>query len=152
MYDLYYGQTENEVHIEDMVLVHPFEQEFVYDMRDVGYTEIECESEDSNSESNWRNDYPDSDHSERSVDEDDIREAVSNLRVDDNSDLSEEDDFVYAVDEADVEAHGYRYAKYKARIMEELDEDDDSLSEYSGEYVYKEPDEGNDSNRESDGC
>lgn len=92
------------------------------------------------------------DHSERSVDEDDIREAVSNLRVDDNSDLSEEDDFVYAVDEADVEAHGYRYAKYKARIMEELDEDDDSLSEYSGEYVYKEPDEGNDSNRESDGC
>ena len=150
VYDLYYGQTENEVCIDDMLSIHPFEQELVYDAhRDNGYPERECESEDSNSESNWRNDYPDSDHSEKSIDEDDIREAVMNMKVDDGSDLSSEDDFVYAVDENDVEAYGYKYARYKARIQEELDEDDSDLSECSTEYVSRKVDADDNSSKDS---
>lgn len=147
VYDLYYGQTENELDIDHMVSVHPIDQELVFDTyRNNGHSEIECESENSNSESNWRNDYPDSDHSEGSIDDDDIREAVMNMRLEEGSDLSSEDDFVYAVSEKDVEAYGYKYAKYKAKIKEELGEDESDISECSGEYVYEESDKDNDSN------
>ncbi|XP_050580057.1 probable RNA polymerase II nuclear localization protein SLC7A6OS [Bombus affinis] len=124
VYDLYYVQSENDMFLDDEVSVHAFEQELVHDSyRD--YCEAEYDSEDSNSESNWRNDYPDSSYSEGSINEDDIRDAVMNMRLEEESDLSEEDDFVYAVDEAVVENFGYKYAKYKARMMKELEEDDD---------------------------
>lgn len=125
VYDLYYVQSENDMFLDDEVSVHAFEQELVHDSyRDHGYPESECDSDDSNSESNWRNDYPDSSYSEGSIDEDDIREAVMNMRLEEESDLSEEDDFVYAVDEAVVENFGYKYARYKARMLKELEEDD----------------------------
>ncbi|XP_033348767.1 probable RNA polymerase II nuclear localization protein SLC7A6OS [Bombus vosnesenskii] len=129
VYDLYYVQSENDMFLDDEVSVHAFEQELVHDSyRDYGYPESECDSEDSNSESNWRNDYPDSSYSEGSIDEDDIREAVMNIRIEEGSDLSEEDDFVYAIDETIVENFGYKYARYKARMLKELEEgntDDD---------------------------
>lgn len=126
VYDLYYVQTENDIYLDDKVSVHPYDQELVFDnYRDNGYSEVQCESEDSNSESNWRNDYPDSSHSEGSIDEDDMREAVMNMRLEDGSDLSEEDDFIYAVDESDVNAYGYKYARYKAKVKEQLEEDED---------------------------
>ncbi|CAK9828525.1 Probable RNA polymerase II nuclear localization protein SLC7A6OS [Anthophora retusa] len=126
VYDLYYVQTENDIYLDDKVSVHPYDQELVFDnYRDNGYSEVQCESEDSNSESNWRNDYPDSSHSEGSIDEDDMREAVMNMRLEDGSDLSEEDDFIYAVDESDVNAYGYKYARYKAKVKEQLKEDED---------------------------
>lgn len=120
--------------LDDEVSVHAFEQELVYDSyRDYGYPESECDSEDSNSESNWRNDYPDSSYSEGSIDEDDIREAVMNIRIEEGSDLSEEDDFVYAIDETIVENFGYKYARYKARMLKELEEgntdDDDNTDD-----------------------
>ncbi|XP_017878535.1 probable RNA polymerase II nuclear localization protein SLC7A6OS isoform X2 [Ceratina calcarata] len=134
VYDLYYAQTEDDIYLDDEVLVHPYEQELVFDnYRDESYR-VECESEDSNSESNWRNDYPDSDHSERSINEDDMREAIMNMKINQESDLSDDDDFVYAIDEADVNAYGYSYARYKARLKEELGEsEEDSLSEESVE-------------------
>lgn len=123
VYDLYYVQSENDMFLDDEVSVHAFEQELVHDSyRD--YREAEYDSEDSNSESNWRNDYPDSSYSEGSINEDDIRDAVMNMRLEEESDLSEEDDFVYAIDEAVVENFGYKYAKYKARMIKELEEDD----------------------------
>lgn len=123
VYDLYYVQSENDMFLDDEVSVHAFEQELVHDSyRD--YCEAEYDSEDSNSESNWRNDYPDSSYSEGSINEDDIRDAVMNMRLEEESDLSEEDDFVYAIDEAVVENFGYKYAKYKARMIKELEEDD----------------------------
>ncbi|XP_053999233.1 probable RNA polymerase II nuclear localization protein SLC7A6OS [Hylaeus anthracinus] len=150
VYDLYFGQTENELHPDNMLFVHPLDQELVFDTYRNNHSDIECESEDSNSESNWRNDYPDSDHSERSIDDEDMKEAVRNLRLEDGSDLSSEDDFVYAVNEKDVESYGYKYAKYKARVKNELDEDDSDDSEYSGEYVYEEADENSDSTKNSD--
>ncbi|XP_043510498.1 probable RNA polymerase II nuclear localization protein SLC7A6OS [Frieseomelitta varia] len=124
VYDLYYVQTENDMYLDEDVCVHPFNY-LVHDTyENNGYPEAEYDSEDSNSESNWRNDYPDSD-SEGSIDEDDIRAAIMNMRLEDESDLSEEDDFIYAVDESDVDAYGYKYARYKARMKQELKEDDD---------------------------
>nr|XP_031850237.1 probable RNA polymerase II nuclear localization protein SLC7A6OS [Nomia melanderi] len=127
VYDLYYGQTEDEVYIDDKVSVHPFDQELVFETyRD--YQEAEYESEDSNSESNWRNDYPDSDHSGSSIDEDCMREAVLNMRSGEDSDLSSDDDFVYAYSEADVNAYGYKYARYKAKMQEEFGEDNSDNS------------------------
>lgn len=133
VYDLYYAQTGDDMYLDDEVSVHPYEQELVYDnYRDESY-QVECESEDSNSESNWRNDYPDSDHSERSINEDDMREAIMNLKINEESDLSDDDDFVYAIDEADVKAYGYSYAKYKARIKEELgDSEENNYSSSEG--------------------
>nr|XP_034176580.1 probable RNA polymerase II nuclear localization protein SLC7A6OS [Osmia lignaria] len=151
VYDLYYVQTDNDMYIDNMLSVYPYEQELVYDTYRENHCEAECESEDSNSESNWRNDYPDSPHSERSINEDDMREAVMNMKLDEGSDLSEEDDFVYAVDEADVENYGYKYARYKAKIKEELDEDDEEnhLSDYSA-ICFSEEEEDNDSIVDSD--
>lgn len=125
VYDLYYAQTENDIYLDDMVSIHPYELELVYDTyRENDYPEAECESEDSNSESNWRNDYPDSDESEGSIDEEDMRQAVMNMVLNEESDLSEEDDFVEALNEADVEAYGYRYAKYKAEAEKILEDSD----------------------------
>ncbi|XP_071876252.1 female sterile (2) ltoPP43 [Bombus fervidus] len=150
VYDLYYVQSENDIFLDDEVSIHPFEQELVYDSyRDHGYPEAECESEDSNSESNWRNDYPDSSYSEGSIDEDDIREAVTNMRLEDESDLSEEDDFIYALDEAIVENYGYKYAKYKARMKKELEEDNNDDDD-SSIYVSEDSDEHNNNEVDSE--
>lgn len=149
VYDLYYVQSENDMFLDDEVSVYAFEQELVFDnYRD--YPEAECESEDSNSESNWRNDYPDSSYSEGSINEDDIIEAVSNMRLEEESDLSEEDDFVYAVDEAIVENYGYRYAKYKARMMKELEEDDDDDDDYHSICPSEDSDEHNNNEVDSE--
>ncbi|XP_024944048.1 probable RNA polymerase II nuclear localization protein SLC7A6OS [Cephus cinctus] len=144
VYDLYYTQVEDDMLLDHLVSVHPLNQELVFDTyREPGAnTDIECESEDSNSESNWRNDYPDSDHSEGSVGEDDIRSAIKSIKLDDEeSDLSSEDDFVYGVDEGDVNSFGYKYAKYKARIKAQMEDndvnnedDDGNNSQYSGVY------------------
>lgn len=140
VYDLYYVQSENDMFLDDEVSVHAFEQELVHDSyRDYGYPESEYDSEDSNSESNWKNDYPDSSYSEGSINDDDIREAVTNIRLEEGSDLSEEDDFIYAVDEAVVEKFGYKYAKYKARMLKELEEDkadkdDDDDDDYGDDF------------------
>ncbi|KAK2584232.1 hypothetical protein KPH14_006647 [Odynerus spinipes] len=132
VYDLYYTQTDNDMVIDELVSIHVLDQEFVFDTyRD--HSDNEFESEDSNSESNWRNEYPDSEHSESSIDEDDMRRAVMKITLDDeDSDLSSEDDFVYAVDEKDVEQYGYKYARYKAKIKQELSDAESELSEYSG--------------------
>ncbi|XP_076634131.1 female sterile (2) ltoPP43 [Colletes latitarsis] len=166
VYDLYYGQTENELYIDNMVSVQPFDQELVFDTyRNNTHSDIECESEDSNSESNWKNDYPDSDNSDLSSKDDSVyscckmqavmklgieedydlsseddsvyscckMQAVMNLGIEEDYDLSSEDDFVYAVNEKDVEAHGYKYAKYKAKVKEILGEDADDHSDNSGD-------------------
>lgn len=152
VYDLYYVKSENDMFLDDEVFVHAFEQELVCDnYRDYGYPEAECESEDSNSESNWRNDYPDSSYSEGSINEDDILEAVSNMRLEDESDLSEEDDFAYSVDQDIVENYGYRYARYKARMMKELEEDnDDDDDDYQTVPVFDDSDEDNNNEVDSE--
>lgn len=124
------------MHLDDLSVL-PFGHEFVFDaFRENGVRpEDDGESEDSNSESNWRNDYPDSDHSANSIDNEDMEAAVRNLKIDgEPSDLSSEDDFVYAIDEGDVEAHGYNYAKYKARVKQELADDEDNSCSDEDDY------------------
>ncbi|XP_015118704.1 probable RNA polymerase II nuclear localization protein SLC7A6OS [Diachasma alloeum] len=143
VYDLYYTQTEEKLEPDNDISIHPLDQELVFDnYRDPANNSDAGESEDSNSESNWRNEYPDSEHSDNSIDEDDMRAAVAKLKVDgDESDLSTDDDFVYAVDENDVDNYGYKYAKYKAKIKVEISGDDSDLSDYSGVCITEEPDD-----------
>lgn len=88
------------------------------------------ESDDSNDENNWRNDYPEeSDH--ESVTEDDMVEAVKRITIDDNlsSDDGEEgctygvdnekEDFEKDIDPSDVEKYGRLYAWFKAKNTSE---------------------------------
>ncbi|XP_043284305.1 probable RNA polymerase II nuclear localization protein SLC7A6OS [Venturia canescens] len=133
VYDLYYTQAKETFDLDDDMTIQPFEQDLVFDCEDTYNVrrEMDDESEDSNSESNFRNDYPDSEKSENSIGEEDMRAAIRNIKIgDESSDLSSEDDFVYAADQADVEAYGYKYAKYKARVKEELDQSDSDKSDY----------------------
>lgn len=145
VYDLYYTQAGKHIDVNDDMTIQPFEQDLVFDSEETYDACREIESDDSNSESNVKNDYPDSEHSEHSVGDEDIRAAVRNMRIgDESSDLSSEDDFVYAADEWDVEAYGYKYAKYKARVKEELDESDSEKSDYvyaEDSYDEDEPDD-----------
>ncbi|KAF7404698.1 putative RNA polymerase II nuclear localization protein SLC7A6OS [Vespula maculifrons] len=135
VYDLYYTQTGSDMIIDDLVSVHGFEQEFVFDMfKDEDDSSNGYETEDSNSESHWWNDYPDTEHSDLSVDEDDMRRAVMKINLDDDesSDLSSEDDFICAINKKDVEQYGYKYAQYKAKIKQELsDTESDSSDDVS---------------------
>ncbi|KAJ8670577.1 hypothetical protein QAD02_001836 [Eretmocerus hayati] len=152
VYDLYFTKTNQTLALENLVSVRPIEEDLVFEdyYRD-NEGDYEGESEDSNSESNWRNDYPDSDHSNESIGENDIRRAMRNLNVEDEL-SSDDEDFVYGLDEDDVERYGYKYAKYKARMNKEkegldnscsansdLSEDDESqndeLDEYDGQCI-----------------
>ncbi|XP_046745425.1 probable RNA polymerase II nuclear localization protein SLC7A6OS [Diprion similis] len=149
VYDLYYTQTGDDMLIDQLVSVHPLQEELVFgSYRDNGIDAEVCDqSEDSNSESNWRNDYPDSDHSENSICEEDMRSAVKRISLRDDSEVSSDDeDLVYALAEDDVDRFGFEYAKYKARIKAEMDDDfadavsgSDSDSENDEYRQYEDP-------------
>ncbi|KAK0082979.1 hypothetical protein PV325_009561 [Microctonus aethiopoides] len=139
VYDLYYTKTK-DFGPDDDFSIFPLEQELVFDnYRDNDFTADQNESEDSNSESNWRNDYPDSDHSNYSFDDDLMREAVQRIKIDgDESDLSSEDsDFVYAVDESDVINYGFKYAKYKAKHLKEVEQSGSSDDDEDGIQIHE---------------
>ena len=125
---MYYTQTKEALLLDNLVSVLPIEDDLVFeDQFKDDEDHYQDESEDSNSESNWKNDYPDSDHSENSVDEHDIRNAMKNLNVEDELSTDDSDDLVYGLDEKDVERYGYKYAKYKARIQKEKDNYDNCI-------------------------
>ena len=134
VYDLYYTpKNVEDMVIEKNMLINAYDESFVYDQyREKGLmdSDHEGESEDSNSESNWKNDYPDSDHSENSIVEDDMRDAVEKIKIDgEGSDLSSEDeDFAYGVDKSDLDYFGYDYAKYKAKLKKEWGEGESGSS------------------------
>lgn len=143
VYDLYYTQTKEAFQLEDILSVLPVEEDLVFEDRyrddENGH---EGESEDSNSESNWKNDYPDSDHSDASVKENDIQNAMKNLNVEDDL-SSDSDDLVYGLDEEDVDKYGFKYAHYKARMKKEGIEydgavsangDSDDMEEFDDDY------------------
>lgn len=95
---------------------------------DNGFNDAESyDSEDSNAENNWRNDYPDESDMD-SVTEDDMVRAVRRCTLNDESDLSDDSDderLVYGdsdeacledvLDENDVRQYGKRYARFKAK-------------------------------------
>lgn len=67
--------------------IHPFNDDlYAGRYADNGYSDAEdTHSEDSNSESNWRNEYPDEDEDndddDESIGEKDMRRAVNNLDI-----------------------------------------------------------------------
>jgi hypothetical protein len=98
------------------------------------------ESSDSNDENYYTNDYPDeedgnSDDNE-SIGEREMRRAMRNFGMENELSSDEEQDFVYSVDAegvefeddvdfaADVARYGRSYAKYKKKVLREMDDDD----------------------------
>lgn len=95
------------------------------------------DDEDSNDECNWRNDYPEeNDMSDNeSIGEYDMRRAMNNFDIGEDLSSDEEDNngFVYSVDSeaisfeddldyCDVNRYGEAYARYKKRVVRELEE------------------------------
>ncbi|CRL01301.1 CLUMA_CG014391, isoform A [Clunio marinus] len=102
--------------------------------------ENENEDEDSNDEDNWRNDYPDEELSDNgSIGEREMRKAMNNINVgfDLSSDEEDENGFVYSVDSeafsfeddldyCDVNRYGEAYARYKKRVLKDIENGSDS--------------------------
>lgn len=118
--------------------IQPYEEGILYD--DAYNDKPDYESDDSNDELNPCNDYPDSDHSEESIGDEDIRNAMKNLQVHDLSTDEDDNEFVYGLDEADVDRYGYEYARYKAKMKKEEcgesnDSDDSDNSDKSDDSI-----------------
>lgn len=59
--------------------IHPLYGDLIFETYNNG-NEVDDEDEDSNSENNWRNDYPDTEEDE-SVEDEDMLRAVQNLAI-----------------------------------------------------------------------
>lgn len=150
VYDIYYGYANGDcdfVEMDHLYDIMPYSENMDFDSSKViGDEESLHESDDSNDENNWRNDYPDSDNS---INEDDMRLAMQmgDMNLGQDNELSSSDDeLIYGVDAdpEDVEYHGEVYAKYKARIKRELNDceessDDSSIEERSGSDEDEDP-------------
>uniref|UniRef100_A0A1L8DHX0 Probable RNA polymerase II nuclear localization protein SLC7A6OS n=1 Tax=Nyssomyia neivai TaxID=330878 RepID=A0A1L8DHX0_9DIPT len=118
VYDLYmpeFGDLETDIDHEMMahhLSIQSFE-DHVYGNGLEGHESDEEEETDSNDESNWRNEYPDSDPD--SIDERDLRKAVENFDLDNDS-LS-------------TDGEGYSDSAQMGRdeAWEDCDDSDDSL-------------------------
>ena len=135
MYDLYYTSKDEDFTFETDMAIKSFNESLVFDQyREKGVmdSDNEYETEDSNSESNVKNDYPDSEHSENSILEEDMRDAVGRVKIHgEDSDLSTEDEeFAYGLDQQDVDCFGSDYAKYKAKLKKEWGNHDSSSSSH----------------------
>lgn len=151
VYDLYYSNTDEigDVTEHDLIGVYPLSDELVYGTyRDNGLMDSDNESEDSNDENNWRNDYPDEEDAE-SITQDDMLAAMNTVGLEDKeNDLSSsdgEEGFIYSIDsesagfeedidQSDVHRYGERYARFKARHK-------DLTSDNSVEYDYDDEDD-----------
>ncbi|XP_060517807.1 uncharacterized protein LOC132696790 [Cylas formicarius] len=145
VYDFYYTSSDDLGDADlDELSVYPL-MDSQYDpfifgsMRDNGLEgkDSDGDSDDSNAECNWRNDYPDEDDLE-SINEDDMIGAVNNINL--GEDLSSDDgeeDFVYSrYDDnggynlrADKLKYGKLYADFKAKNLNDsyysdIDEDE----------------------------
>lgn len=120
VYDLYTvdsGEAPISWDIEHIDSIVPFD--------DVGYQfdqtfdNSDIDSEDSNDEANWRNDYPDTDDG-ASVGDDDMRRAVEDLNF--HSDALSSDDeagderVVHFIDQADDDDAEYEYFRKHGRV------------------------------------
>lgn len=126
--------------------VYPLSDQLVYGShRDNGLSDS-YDSEDSNAENNWRNDYPDESDME-SINDEDMIQAVKRMNVDEESDLSSDDgeeEYAYntnyddtslddTVDENDVKQYGKMYARFKARAKKLAEPDDIDHGLYYGD-------------------
>ena len=108
VYDLYYTQINEELSIEELISVEPA-NELVFDSYRDNDPEFVYESEDSNSENYYKNDYPEEESDKNSSNSDSsIVEAMKNVDIE--NELSSDEDFVYAVDEDDeANRHHFSY-------------------------------------------
>ncbi|KAL1513394.1 hypothetical protein ABEB36_002813 [Hypothenemus hampei] len=137
VYDFYYTSSDDfgEGDIEDYVSVYPLNDPLFFGtIRDNSLNDPESDedSEDSNAENHWRNDYPDEEDLE-SITEDDMLEAMKNLDVEEDllSGDSDEASLVYSPDEEDFHdqgscidnddtlRYGQKYAIFKAKYKNE---------------------------------
>lgn len=116
VYDLYLidGTDQNtEIDIENLISIRPFD-DLVYQHNDERFNDSDMDSEDSNDEDNWRNEYPDTDD-DFSIGEEDMRRAVEDLQMGSDENLSS--------DESD-------YAKEPIVHFLDADGDDNELNEF----------------------
>lgn len=121
VYDLYMVDDEQNTQIdyETMISIRPFD-DLVYQVNDDTYADSDNNSEDSNDEDNWRNEYPDTDN-EFSVGEEDMRRAVEELNFGSDDNLSsDESDYdrepvVHFLD-ADDDLSAFDYFKKYGRV------------------------------------
>lgn len=154
VYDLYLvqsGEQPTEIDINNYT-IRPFD-DLIYQVNDDTLNDSDFDSEDSNDEANWRNDYPDTDDG-NSVGEEDMRRAVEDLNFgsgDDNLSSDEEDynygdepvHFIDANDESvengyihriydeHVRNHAafYRSNRRNQRNIDDDDEDDSDIDD-----------------------
>ncbi|XP_063245233.1 probable RNA polymerase II nuclear localization protein SLC7A6OS [Bacillus rossius redtenbacheri] len=115
-YDLYYVDL-NDMLLENSVELEVYQKDMFFPRDKNINSDTDDASEDSNAESNWRNEYPDTEDS-CSVDEDDMRAAV---RMENNysADLSSDDEHLLTMsglklDASDVHQYGISQAYSKA--------------------------------------
>ncbi|PNF27194.1 hypothetical protein B7P43_G06489 [Cryptotermes secundus] len=134
VYDLYYTSVAGSEGLVDLdnLSVHPLSQSYweYQDPEDSSDMSPEEEDEDSNDENNWRNDYPDSDHS-LSIDDMRMTMQMGDLNLSEGEELSSDDsdeDLIYgtSVDPQDVALYGEGYARYKARMKLEMFDEEES--------------------------
>lgn len=122
VYDLYMVEDEKATHqidYDNLISIRPFD-DLVYQANDDMYADSDKDSEDSNDEDNWRNDYPDTDDN-FSVGEDDMRRAVEDLNIGSDDNLSsDESDYgrepvVHFLD-ADDDLSAFDYFKKYGRV------------------------------------
>lgn len=149
VYDLYLvpeSERLTEVDIKQYISIRPFD-DLVYQANDETLDDSDIDSEDSNDEANFRNEYPSTDDN-FSIGEDDMRRAVEELNVGSDGDLSSDDEDVYGkepaihfiengeMDEFEyfkkhgrIQSHNAYYRKNKARNLARCDEDDDEYDD-----------------------
>ncbi|KAK5646275.1 hypothetical protein RI129_004739 [Pyrocoelia pectoralis] len=105
VYDLYYTNSDDfgDTDLNEFISVYPLSEGLVYgSYRNNGYNYAESDdSEDSNAENHWRNDYPDESDvtsDDESVTEDDMMKNMKKVDLCDDEDLSSDD---YSVEEDD---------------------------------------------------
>lgn len=157
VYDLYYTTSDDldDTDYND-VSIYPLSDNLVYgSYRDNGidYDETE-QSDDSNDENNWRNDYPDESDSDSDLNEEDLVRAVRRFKLEYELSSDDEDEaYVYdddsdgtgyeaMISKKEEKKYGKLYARFKAKVryMEkkkgirndfhyrDIDDDEDEIS------------------------
>lgn len=121
VYDLYLvekGEQPTEIDINNYT-IRPFD-DLVYQANDETLNDSDFDSEDSNDEANWRNEYPDTDDGQ-SIGEEDMRRAVQDMHFGSDEDNLSSDD------------EDYNYADEPVHFIDDVnknDNDDDADNEY----------------------
>ncbi|XP_026469712.1 probable RNA polymerase II nuclear localization protein SLC7A6OS [Ctenocephalides felis] len=145
VYDLYYMDEVDDMILDNMLSIHEATDDLVFGtFREGGYkSSDDYDTDDSNDENNYRNDYPDSDNS---INVGVMRKAIGDLSLGEDLSSDEGEGFIYSVDsegfafEGDVDdddkqRYGEKYARYKSRVLKELnDTETDSDNEREDYY------------------